>query len=190
MTPVGRGVLAALALALGAGALVEGNPSVDALSAEARIAPMELARRIMNRDRRLLVVDLRSASEYEDYHLPRARHAPLPELGALEVPPEAVVVLYGEDPAELAEARARVLARGASEVRILEGGAAGWIGEVLNPVLPSDAGEEERKAFLEAGQVSRYFGGVPRIVPRDELPPVGSVPEMVEKMRLRGCRGG
>lgn len=194
MTPAGRGVLGVLALVLGLGALLAGDPEVSdgpaVLPPEARIEPLELARSIMARDPAIVLLDLRSQEAFEDYHLPGARHAPLPpeDPGAVA---DRVVVVYGGEGAASPEARERLLSAGAREVRILEGGVEGWLRRVMNPVLADDADPEERRAFLDAAEVSRYFGGVPRIVPREEMEEEpGSVPEIVESMRLRGCRGG
>jgi hypothetical protein len=86
--------------------------------------------------------------------------------------PESTVVLVSEDGAgESHRIWARLRAHGHRDVRILERGADGWIDDVLSPTSPSE--------------LSRYFGGVPRLLsPGETAPPRKARAALV---RGRGC---
>jgi hypothetical protein len=57
-----------------------------------------------------------------------------------------------------------------------------WIDEVMNPTITADAQPSARAAYERASIVSRYFGGVPRVV--DKLPAAHTNAAAV---RRRGC---
>jgi rhodanese-related sulfurtransferase len=126
------------------------------------IAPVELAEWIRDRKPHLRVVDVRAEAEFEEYHLPRAERL----TPATTFAPDDTVVLV---------AGGSVHAR---NVYVLRGGVQAWIDEVLNPTITADAAPSARAAYERASIVSRYFGGVPRVV--DKLPAMHSV-------RRRGC---
>jgi hypothetical protein len=46
----------------------------------------------------------------------------------------------------------------------LHGGFEAWRDEVLFPHLRADASERERQRFAPRAQLSRYFGGTPRVL--------------------------
>ena len=70
-------------------------------------------------------------------------------------------------------------ARISRNIYLLRGGMQAWVDEVMNPTITSNASPAERKAFERASTVSRYFGGIPRIV--DKLPATHNA------VRRRGC---
>ncbi len=108
----------------------------------ARLSPVELLGELAS-SAAPLVIDTRSAREYELSHLPGAVHAETPE-AALELigGPEANVVVYcsvGWRSAEMAEKLAK---RGISKVRNLEGSIFAW----ANAGFPVYLNEEQVRA--------------------------------------------
>lgn len=159
-----RRVLAAAAAILGVLALFAGG--APERSAGATLAPVELAEWIRDRKPNLRVIDVRSEAEFDEYHLPRAeRFTP-----ATTFAPDDTVVLV---------AGGSVQAR---NVYVLRGGIQAWIDEVMNPTITADAPQSIRAAYERASIVSRYFGGVPRVV--DKLPATRANAAAV---RRRGC---
>lgn len=157
-------VLALLA-ALGGFLAPFGRDQAPAGAGPVLVAPLELAGWIHDRRPGLRVVDLRSIIEVR---LPRGeRYAP----GA-SFAPQSTVVLVSEDGAgESQRIWARLRAQGVRDVRILERGAEGWIDDILSPTSPSE--------------LSRYFGGVPRLLaPGETAPPKKARAALV---RGRGC---
>jgi rhodanese-related sulfurtransferase len=152
-----RRVLAASAAILGILALFAGKaPAIQ------NVTPVELAEWIRERKPHLRVIDVRSEAEFDEYHLPRAERLTPATTFALD---DTIVLVAG------GSVRAR-------NVYVLRGGVQAWIDEVLNPTITADAAPSARAAYERASIVSRYFGGVPRVV--DKRPAVHSV-------RRRGC---
>jgi rhodanese-related sulfurtransferase len=156
-----RRLLAASAAILGVLALFAGKaPAIQS------VAPVELAEWIRDRKPNLRVVDVRSEAAFDEYHLPRAeRFASSTTFG----PNDAIVLVAG------GSVRGR-------DVYVLRGGIQAWIDEVMNPTIAADAPPSAHIAFQRASTVSRYFGGVPRVV--DKLPAVRANATAV---RRRGC---
>ena len=101
--------------------------------------------------------------------------------------PETPIVVY--DDGGGAAIRSWLLLRrlGHRDVRILRGGALGWVDHVLNPVLPAGTAEE-RARFDRVARVSRYFGGLPKV---GEPKPLDADParteEAISLISRRGC---
>jgi len=156
-----RRVLAAAAAILGVLALFAGKaPSIKS------VAPVELAEWIRDRKPSLHIVDARSEGEFEEYHLPRAERL----TSATTFGPDDTIVLV---------AGGSVSAR---NVYVLRGGVQAWIDEVMNPTITANAPPSARAAYERASIVSRYFGGVPRIVDNVPASHVNG-----NAVRRRGC---
>lgn len=162
-----RGTLAVVAAVLGALALFSGSPH-----RVAEVAPVELAEWIHDRKPELRIIDTRSEAEFDEYHLPRAER--VASLASASFKPNETIVLVTGD--------AKGIDR---DVYILRGGLRGWIDEVMNPTITGNASAEARAAYQRASIVSRYFGGVPRIVDKVEAKPSSAA--AVKAVRRRGC---
>ena len=74
---------------------------------------------------------------------------------------------------------------GHPEVRILDRGVLGWIDGVVNPVLPAGT-PAQRARYERVAEVSRYFGGMPRIGdPPDRAD--ATAEDAVRLLSRRGC---
>ena len=156
-----RRVFAATAAILGVLALFAGNaPAIHS------VAAVELAEWIRDRKPHLRVIDVRSEGEFDEYHLPRAERL----TSSTTFPPDETIVLV---------AGGSVRGR---DVYVLRGGVQAWIDEVMNPTITADAPPSLRAAYDRASIVSRYFGGVPRVV--DKL---SNVRANAASVRRRGC---
>ena len=125
------------------------------------VTALELAQWIKDRRPGLRVLDVRSAEEFDGYHLPtaervRARLARVDSFRADET-----IVLYSEGGAHAAQAWVLLRALGYRNVYFLRGGLYEWFEQVMNPTL-ADTTAAGRDAFARAALLSRYFGGVPR----------------------------
>jgi rhodanese-related sulfurtransferase len=199
-----RQALAAVALALGAVAAVvrtpvPPGPSVD-IEALARavereddhVTAVELATWIKDRRPGLRVIDVRSAAEFDKYHVPTAERIALDALVTTPFTDRETVVLYSDGGAHAAQGWVFLRARGHRQVYFLRGGLADWLDEVMNPTLASDATPEACAAFERVAATSRYFGGTPhRETDAERTARTGSprptVDEAVARMRRRGC---
>jgi len=192
-SPIGNGqspvaarhpAMAVVALALAIGAATVGNPSAAAPSIE-RIHPLQLAEWIRDRQPGLRVIDLRSEAAFDDYHVPTADRHPVRSLERLPWTRDQVVVFYSDDDAEAMEG-ARAL-NGRVRVCVLDGGAAAWIADVMSPALAAGASDEERAAFAKTSELSRYFGGTPRVGVNPGERQSAPAARAVQQVRRRGC---
>jgi rhodanese-related sulfurtransferase len=158
-----RRVLAIAAAILGVLALFGGEPA-----AAKTVNAVDVAEWIRDRKPGLRIIDPRTEAEFDEYHLPRAERL-LPS--ATFNPTETIVLAEPWD-------RGRP-ARIHPNIYLLHGGMQAWIDEVMNPTITTGASPSARKAFERASSVSRYFGGVPRLVDK--------VPATHNSVRRRGC---
>lgn len=171
-----RRLLACAAGLLGVAALFAGSP-YRTRHAVAEVSPVELAEWIRDRKPDLRVIDARPQAEFDEYHLPRAEHVDM-ESAAFK-PAETIVLVAGDGQGGDGQGIDH-------PVYVLRGGVRGWIDEVMNPTITENASAAERSAYQRASIVSRYFGGVPRVVdkPRGKSSDTAAA---VRAVRRRGC---
>lgn len=128
-----RRALAGLAIALGiAAALVGDRTAFDAQKLAAQIEREEdhvTARELATwiREKRALhVFDLRTRREFDESHLPNARHASIEALVAMPFAADDTIVLYSEGGAHAAQAWVLLRAAGHERVYFLKGGLREW----------------------------------------------------------------
>lgn len=179
--------------------------ALDIKAERDHISAPELADRIIARDSRLQVLDLRPRPEYDAFHIPTASPIALDELTATPLPRSVSIVLYSEGGVHAAQAWMLLKMRGYRDVRFLREGIYEWLSRVMEPRLAEDATPVERADFERAAEQSRFFGGQPRSgVPRTEvpegywtagastangMPPAGAAPsaQTIARIRRRGC---
>ncbi|QBB71087.1 rhodanese-like domain-containing protein [Pseudolysobacter antarcticus] len=194
------------ALALGVAAPFAGNPyrtapgriDVAELAGivareEDHVDAVQLANWIRERKSGLRVIDVRSPAEYQTYAIPGAENHPIATIDQNIFSDRDVLVLYSEGGAHAAQAWVFLRALGLRHVYFLRGGMQDWLDDVINPVLAADATPQARQAFEDSAELSRYFGGVPRIDDENSAPtdasktPTSSVAATVARTRRRGC---
>jgi len=202
--------LASAALALGALAAFAGSPRKEInaridVSALARtvegeddhVSAIELAEWIRNQRPKLRVVDVRDSASFDAFHIPPAERIPLGGLVSTRFEPDETIVLYSDGGAHAAQAWVFLRALGHRRVYFLRGGLYEWLDEVMNPALAEGASDSARQRFAAIAEISRYFGGVPRVgeqrASRPSVPvPVakdraGATTAVVARVRGRGC---
>ena len=199
-----RQALAATAIVLAVLAAIVGSPVAPApMAARAsgtdagatalvarHIGAIQLAAWIREGARDVRVLDLRSDSAYESFHVPLAQPADFSQLDTIASQRKTTVVLYSDDDVRDAQAWANVAARGHPDVYVLSGGMPAWMEEVMDPVLHGDSAD-----YVAA--LSRYFGGVPHTAPasaqparrpRNEMPSAATATtDEFGESRRRGC---
>jgi rhodanese-related sulfurtransferase len=136
---------------------------------EDHVTARELAEMIRAQKPNLRIVDVRSAHEYEEYHVPRAQHIPLGRITEFSPRPGEVVVLYSEGGIHGAQAWFFLKAMGVPEVYFLRGGLNEWLDDVMSPRQPNE--------------LSEYFGGIPS----DADPATTSLKEKIRRVKGRTC---
>lgn len=126
--------------------------------AEDHMEPEELADRMLRQEPGLIVVDIRPAIEYLDYHLPNALNIQMKDLHQALVPYKNVgtIVLYSNGMTHPVQARDSLYRSGYTNAYILTDGLNGFIERCLTPVslrdeiLPAATAERVRawRAFF------------------------------------------
>ncbi|MEO8671171.1 MAG: rhodanese-like domain-containing protein [Tahibacter sp.] len=152
--------LVLMALCAGGLAAHVGTPQPPLAADE--VSAGQLAEWIRARRPGIRVLDTRDAEAMERDRLPTARAAN--DVDADAIASGDTVVVYAErriDEAAVETLRQRLHWRG---VLRLHGGVEAWNAEVLFPVLRSDASARQQQDFVARAQLSRYFGGTPRVL--------------------------
>jgi thiosulfate/3-mercaptopyruvate sulfurtransferase len=104
--------------------------------AQDHIEPEDLADRMISRESGLVVVDIRPADEYLDYHLPSALNIPMKDLHQALMPHKNVgtIVLYSNGMTHPVQARDSLYRSGYTNAYILTDGLNGFIERCLTPV--------------------------------------------------------
>jgi len=180
------GGLAGVAALTGSGSVPLDRP-LPMLAEADRLPALELAAWLRSRRPNLTILDVRSDSAaFEAFHLPRARHVPLAALRT--VAPDAGTIVVYADGGDLAARALLVLhALGHDSVRVMPDGAGDWLREVLSPTLPADATPAARAAFAEQAALSRYFGGLPRMLRPGERAGPQEGTAVLQRVSRRGC---
>ncbi len=163
--------LAVAAFALGALAMA-GNPirghhvSIDTQELATitagnldRIAPVDLADRLVRGATDLRLVDLREKAAFANYHIPGAIHVPVSALNDAGFARNETIVLYSEGDARAAQAWMLLAAQGYRGVRMLTGGIEAWRDQVVFPAIPANATAADSLRFERTLQLARHFGG-------------------------------
>ncbi len=148
------------------------------------VTAIELAQWIRERRPGLRVLDVRTDSEFQAYHIPSAERMPLTTLATLAPAAGQTLVLYSEGGAHAAQGWVLLRANGHRNVYFLRGGLLDWMDDVMSPALPADTSRARITAL------SRYFGGVPRAgtVPLPHATDVApTAASAVARLRRRGC---
>ena len=198
--------LVAAAAALGCTAVIAGRkPAIDpsVLASEIdqetdHISALELAEQIMRADPTLRVFDLRSAADFDDFHIPTAQRATISDLTHEALPLNSKIVVYSAGGAHAAQAWVLLRLRGYRNVYFLREGMYEWNARVLEPQLAVDAhGAGNAQPLIALVPLSCFFGGKTHTgVSRAELLPGywtgvpnegGPVVAEAATVRRRGC---
>lgn len=203
-----RTILAAIAGVLALMAAFAGSPfattratvDVDRLAAavaheEDHVTALELAQWIRDRRSGLRIVDLRTPEAFDEYHLPGAEQVPIERLTRTAFRQDETIVLVSDAGGHAAQGWVLLEALGHRHVFFLRGGLADWIDDVMNPTLAVNASPGEVAAFRRVSEISRYFGGVPRVAGSHTTrfdsthAPGNAEPEALpsRELRRRGC---
>lgn len=171
------GVERALAIAAvvgGALAVVAGNPTrpvggtVDVTELariveheEDHVTAVKLAKWIRDDKAGLRILDIRSDSEFDDFHIPRATHMPLADIARMPLDSAATYVLYSEGGTHAAQGWFLLRARGVKNAFFLRGGLYEWLEEVMNPRVASTTPQAERDSIRA---ITLWFGGKMQVV--------------------------
>jgi rhodanese-related sulfurtransferase len=179
---VNRG-LAALAASLALGALVTGNRS-GFPGGPAATTALDIARKLRSDPQSVVVLDLRDSAAFAQFHLPRARNLPVERDGSagaaflvdewlaafdqLALPPEGQIVVGGDSATPTREVWL-ALRRAGHPAFYLPAMVGDWVDTIVSPVRAATEDPAELTRWSEISGLSRYFGGLPRVIDRPPL---------------------
>lgn len=184
--------LAALAIALGAIALFAQPYQGDTVEVDTAALAAEIASGAADVEPRLLaawivggradyrVVDLRPEAAFAAGSIPGAENIPMAGLLDAALVRNEKIVVYGDDGAQSAQAWLLLRAKGYKGAKVLKGGMAGWIDQVVSPVLVENPTPEQKAENDKRTVIAAYFGGTPRTsggaaAAAPAVPPPGAV---------------
>ena len=126
------------------------------------VTPQQLAGWIIEGATDYRLIDLRSPTEFAQYHIPTAENVPVAQLPGYGLARNEKIVLYSQGGIHAAQAWFLLKAEKYAGAYTLFGGLEGWQGEVLHPLAPARPTPREAAAFERAVQVARFFGGAAR----------------------------
>ena len=127
------------------------------------IGSLELAEMIKSRES-IRLIDLRSAKEYNEFHLPGADNVdPKDFLSNPEILEEQVVFYSGEDPLAV-DLWEQLPDDMKMKSNILYGGAVAWYDRILYPKIPLKSSIEDSMLVRHIKDLSRFYGGHPEFV--------------------------
>lgn len=150
---------------------------------EDHVSAVELATWIRAGRPRLRIVDVRSADEFRAFRIPGAEHVPVDRLVDARFADDETIVLYSEVGIHGAQAWVFLRALGHRRVYFLRDGLHEWLDDVMSPILAANASAEAEAAFARVAELSRWFGGTPRRLPRSTTTDTGDA----ALARRRGC---
>jgi len=154
---------------------------------EDRLGIVTVAEWIRDRKPGLRILDLRSAEEFEQFHIPTATHVPLLKLAFSNFSTPAVTVLYGANEEQTLRGVLVLRTMGITPLQYLDDGVGQWLKQIINPTLYENPSSEERTQFQNASEVAAYFGGLARTnVPRRQGF-LDSTDEVLQRTMRRGC---
>ena len=178
--------LALAAGVLAVGALFAGDRSHSpAADDPLHISTAQLAGWIKEHKQGLRVIDLRTESEFEAYHIPSAQIFSADAIAPGDTPPTIVVYSDTGSASEATLARGLLPAGSAGTVLVLRGGVNAWLNDIMLPRLPANPTDEQRQRYAEQRELSRYFGGRPSSIDTDTSRP--STAAAVRKLKRMGC---
>jgi rhodanese-related sulfurtransferase len=126
-----------------------------------RVSPAELADWIIKAKADFRLLDIRSAKEFKEYHIPLAENLSGSELYKANFLPTEKIIICGNDGVQTAQGWFLLKAKNYKSVYILDGGIKSWEREILFPVIPDNPTAEQQKQFDKIKEVSKFFGGTP-----------------------------
>ena len=213
LTPVRR--FAVALLGIGLLAAFAGNPyrgpftrvdtkqlALDAGTQADQVSAAQLAEWLIAGRNDFLLVDVRAAAAFAQYHIPSAVNVPLVTLASDFAPRNERIVVCGDSGATAPQAWLLLRSLGYPAVHLLAGGLQGWNDTVLFPKAPpKEAPAAEQIDFARRAAMAKYFGGaaqttgtasptapeLPKLLPPPVAAPAPGATPVAPKKKKEGC---
>lgn len=163
---------AGITLLLGVGALFLGNPykgervtmnmqdlALMVQDKSDHVTVQELADWLIQGKADFRLIDVRTADEYNEYHIPNAENINITDMATADIQRNEKVVIYSEGGIHAAQAWMILVARGFKMSYILFGGLEEWKSAILFPQFPENPLASQVDSLAKIKAVCAYFGG-------------------------------
>lgn len=147
------------------------------------------------------LIDLRTESEFAEYHIPGAERVPLTALPDYGLQKNEKIIMYSEGGIHSAQAWFLLRTQGYKGVTMLFGGLEAWKDDVLFPRPAANPTPAQSVQFAKMKEVSKFFGGTPQAdstdavtapsltMPKLETPQGGAAARSISpvKKKKEGC---
>lgn len=155
----------------------------------------QIAKRIIDRDPSIFLIDVRTPSEFEEYSIPGSFNIPLENILEDEwedyLSQEGLdVILYSNGDIYADQAWTLIAQEGVNNLYIMKGGVNEWFATIIQPVAPPDTAPSEAfdlYAFERAACI--YFGGASANV-GSSAAPTKKKTVVVRKKKKKAAEGG
>jgi rhodanese-related sulfurtransferase len=165
----------------------------DVNTKTAFISTDNVADKLVKKDPSLLLVDVRSKDDYDEFHLPGAINIPLNKLYAEESLNQFGAfgidyVLYSNGTTDAQSAWLLLRLKNYKNIFVLQGGANYWYETIINPVPPADVeADDEIAKYNFRKAANQYFTGSKGEGESVEAPKPANLPKRsTEKKRAAG----
>lgn len=167
----------------------------EAFSKSRFLSPDQIADRLINEDPSILLIDVRTPDQYQEYSLPNAFNIPLDEI-ILEdwedyLDQEDVdVVLVSNGGLYADQAWLLCKRMGYNNLYVMEGGLNAWFRNIMQPEMPAEtAAKEDFDLYAFRKGAAQYFGGGSQVEVESSVPKENIVVKKREKKNVAegGC---
>lgn len=176
--------------------------ALDAGNKADHVSPAQLADWLIEGRNDFLVVDVRDANEFAEYHIPGAINVPLALVSADLAARNERIIFYSDGGIHAAQAWLLLRSLGFNASYMLFGGLEEWKDSVLFPKAPpADAPAKDQIDFARRAAVAKHFGGtaqgadsvttpstpeLPKLAPPPQTDG-GSAPAPAKRKKKEGC---
>jgi len=163
---------AGIVFLLGVGALFLGNPykgervtmnmqdlALMVQDKSDHVTVQELADWLIQGKADFRLIDVRTADEYSEYHIPNAENISITDLTTVDILRNEKIIAYSEGGIHAAQAWMMLAARGFKKSYILFGGLEEWKSAILFPQFPDNPLASQTDSLAKIKAVCAYFGG-------------------------------
>ncbi len=160
----------------------------------------QLANWLIQKNADFTLIDLRSEKLFNEYNIPTSINMKINDILSLQSPKNTKILIYSDDNLQAAQAWFLLKSKRFSAVYLLKGGLNEWTNKILFPSLSENASPDEKANFAKISEISKYFGGSPRMLiggavqtemPKMAMPkitaPSANTKQVGKKPKREGC---
>lgn len=130
-----------------------------------------LADWIMQKKQDYILVDIRDAEKFNEYHIPSAQNISIQKLINENFTRDVKILIYSQGGTHGSQAWFLLKAKGYRHVYFLRNGMYEWIDEILFPKISKQLFTENKSEFAKINRRTKFFGGEVELSDSLKIPP-------------------